>query len=105
MYMGVQYAYSDIVLATVQDPNIRRIVTLAFVIVAPMMMISFIRGPLGQGPWGTLLSAIIFTGVSFILDSIMPVAVGSLGEDMVRGVAAVMLVNTCLLYTSDAADE
>ena len=60
MYMGVQYAYSDIVLATIQDPNIRRIITLAFVIVVPMMMYRLLSGGLLSGdsrggPWGTLL--------------------------------------------------
>ena len=40
--------------------------------------------------------SLTFTGVSFVMDSIMPVETGSLGEDTVRGVTAVLLVNTVL---------
>lgn len=113
--MGMHYAYSDIVLDALPNREIRLVVALFFLVSctpAGSLMYRHIRhssaavtpataGGSGSyagdgGPSGSIMAAISVTGVSFVMDTVMPVSVGSVAEDVVRGLAALLLVHSML---------
>lgn len=62
IYMGMQYAYSDIILSSVTGQDIRRALSMVFVLMLPTLHGSLARVLEGSGPLSTLLSSATFAG-------------------------------------------
>ena len=102
----MHYAYADIVLDVFPDRGTRTILTLLYLVMAtPAVSLLSHRllrthtdgySTVEKGPLGAILSAATVTGVSFVMDSVMPASVGNMAEDVVRGVAALLLVHSLL---------
>lgn len=109
MYIGVQYAYSDIILGLVPFPEVRRALSIIFIVAVPLLTKIYsehtIMAKYNQGPSATLFSAVSFAGIAFVMDSIMPLSTGYMGEDVVRGVVAVMLVHTIMIPVSSLSND
>lgn len=104
--MGMHYAYADIVLDVFPDRGTRTILTLLYLTMATPAVSRLSHRLLRthtdgystaeKGPLGAILSAATVTGVSFVMDSVMPASVGNMTEDVVRGVTALLLVHSLL---------
>lgn len=95
VYMGVQYAYADIVVAFAHTPEVKRCAAIASAILLPAFAnpISAWMQRSGHAPTHTLVQALLFVAATFIVDSLMPVRTNSAVEDMVQGVSAAILLN------------
>ncbi len=89
---GVQYAYSDILMAAVPDKPVRMALSMVMVLAIPYSSQWVIQ----KGPLSSILSALSIAGVSFIMDCALPLTTNTLVEDMTRGVAAVLLIDGLL---------
>lgn len=106
IYMGVQYAYADVVMAAVPWQSARIAIAAVFVVLGPMITKLIhdddhnVEAGHHQmvGPASTLISTISFVGVSFAVDAIMPLSIGSAWEDLVRGICAILLLHVAIGY-------
>ena len=102
IYMGTQYAYADLVMAAVPWQGVRIAISAGFVVLGPLIarwhLASESSGVDRQDPFSTLVSTLSFVGVSFAVDAVMPMTMGSPYEDVIRGTCAVLLLHAAIGY-------
>lgn len=64
-----------------------------FLVLLPIFSSLFPPSDQANGPLETLFSAFTFTGVSFVMDTVMPISTGNMGEDIARAIGAIFLVH------------
>jgi hypothetical protein len=94
--VGVHYAYADIVLASIPQPSVRRVLSFTIIVAVPLLGARVYAYAGSTGPLAMFAQALTFAGVSLVMNSFMPVLVGNPVEDLVRGVAAVLLVHAIM---------
>lgn len=83
IYMGIQYAYSDILIGALkEDSAVRNMIAAVSLVLLPWI----------QRWQMSFMDAISFTCVTFVIDSIIPKAIGDLMEDIPRGIACLLLI-------------
>lgn len=91
---GVQYAYSDILMAAVPDKPVRMALSMGMILAIPVLNMWF--SVKANGPLSAVLAALSIAGVSFIIDCVLPLSTNTMVEDMTRGVSAVLLIDGLL---------
>ena len=97
IYMGTQYAYADLVMAAVPWQGVRIAISAGFVVLGPLIARWHLTSE-SVGPFSTLVSTLSFVGVSFAVDAVMPMTMGSPYEDVIRGTCAVLLLHAAIGY-------
>jgi hypothetical protein len=99
IYMGTQYAYADLVMAAVPWQGVRIAISAGFVVLGPLIARWHLTSSTdGSGPFSTLVSTLSFVGVSFAVEAVMPMTIGSPYEDVIRGTCAVLLLHAAIGY-------
>lgn len=97
IYMGTQYAYADLVMVAVPWQGVRIAISAGFVVLGPLIARWHLASE-SSGPFSTLVSTLSFVGVSFAVDAVMPMTIGSPYEDVIRGTCAMLLLHAAIGY-------
>jgi len=103
VYVGIQYAYSDILIMNLPDPMVKRALAMCFVVLFPYYSQLFFAsentasGFVEDGPMEAWREAIQFAGTSFIIDSIMPAqSFNNAAEQIISGLAFVSILHAVI---------
>jgi hypothetical protein len=96
IYVGIQYAYSDILIMNLVDKEVKQALALCFLVLFPWISGIFFRTLEGNAPLTAWKEAIEFAGTSFIIDSIMPTSPISGNkplEELLQGIGMVAIIH------------
>jgi hypothetical protein len=94
IYMGIQYAYSDILIGALKEDLAARNMIAAM---------SLVLLPWIQRWKMSFIDAISFTCVTFVIDSIIPKKIGDLMEDIPRDIACLLLI--CGMFSQESVSK
>jgi hypothetical protein len=107
IYVGIQYAYSDILLMNLPDIAVKQSLALTFFILFPWLSELFFAWHLEKNaPLIAWKEAIEFAGTSFIIDCILPSDAQVPGniawEELLRGIGVVAIVHAVVFSIHEA---